>query len=34
MEETVDWYINNQDWWKEILSGSYESYYEQQYKGR
>jgi len=34
MEETVDWYMNNQEWWKEILSGSYESYYEQQYKGR
>lgn len=34
MEETVDWYMNNQEWWKEILSGSYESYYERQYKGR
>lgn len=33
IEETVDWYMNNKSWWKEILSGSYQSYYEEQYKG-
>ncbi|MCG9875784.1 MAG: dTDP-glucose 4,6-dehydratase [Leptospiraceae bacterium] len=33
IEETVDWYMNNKEWWSEILSGSYQSYYEQQYKG-
>jgi len=31
---TVDWYNNNQDWTKEILSGDYEDYYKQQYVDR
>lgn len=28
---TVDWYNDNQEWTKEILSGDYEDYYKQQY---
>ncbi|WCL51282.1 dTDP-glucose 4,6-dehydratase [Leptospira sp. GIMC2001] len=32
IQETVEWYIKNGDWWKEILSGEYKSYYEMQYK--
>lgn len=27
----VEWYSNNQDWWKKIKSGEYQKYYEQQY---
>ncbi len=23
MEKTVDWYLNNRDWWEDILSGGY-----------
>lgn len=23
IEKTIDWYLENQDWWKDILSGSY-----------
>ncbi len=31
---TVDWYINNPDWWKKIKSGEYLDYYKKQYKNR
>ncbi|WP_449623022.1 dTDP-glucose 4,6-dehydratase [Robertmurraya sp. Marseille-Q9965] len=29
--ETIDWYVNNQEWWKNIKSGSYMEYYNKQY---
>ncbi|PLT35754.1 dTDP-glucose 4,6-dehydratase [Bacillus sp. V5-8f] len=29
--ETVQWYIDNQDWWKNIKSGAYMDYYDKQY---
>lgn len=31
LKETVDWYKNNQDWWKRIKSGEYLKYYKIQY---
>ncbi|OGI27260.1 MAG: dTDP-glucose 4,6-dehydratase [Candidatus Moranbacteria bacterium RIFOXYB1_FULL_43_19] len=31
MKQTVEWYKNNQDWWREIKSGEYLKYYEKQY---
>ncbi len=31
---TVDWYKKNEDWWKNCKSGSYQEYYEKQYKDR
>jgi len=31
MEKTVEWYKNNQVWWKNIKSGDYQKYYEKQY---
>lgn len=34
LEKTVDWYLSNSEWMEHILSGDYESYYEQQYKNR
>jgi len=27
----VDWYSQNQEWWKRVKSGEYQKYYEQQY---
>jgi len=30
--KTIDWYINNQDWWNRIISGEYMDYYKKQYK--
>lgn len=31
IKKTIQWYLHNQDWWKRILSGAYQTYYEQQY---
>lgn len=32
--ETIDWYINNKEWWGNIKNGSYLQYYEKQYGGQ
>jgi dTDP-glucose 4,6-dehydratase len=29
--DTVNWYIKNEKWWKEIISGDYKNYYKLQY---
>lgn len=34
LEKTVDWYLSNQDWLDNIVSGDYQSYYETQYDKR
>lgn len=34
LEQTIDWYLNNVNWWKEILSGEYKNYYQAQYGER
>jgi dTDP-glucose 4,6-dehydratase len=34
MAATVDWYINNEPWWRNIKSGEYEKYYQRMYSGR
>lgn len=34
IEETIQWYINNSDWWKRIKSGEYMAYYQKQYGER
>jgi len=31
---TIKWYLENQDWWKQIISGEYQNYYENMYNGR
>ncbi len=31
LKETVEWYKNNEDWWKKIKNGEYKNYYEKQY---
>lgn len=31
---TVDWYLNNKNWWERIISGEYQEYYTRQYKSR
>jgi dTDP-glucose 4,6-dehydratase len=31
IQETIDWYIKNESWWSEILSGEYLQYYQNQY---
>ncbi len=31
LEKTVEWYKNNQDWWKKVKSGEYQTYYAKNY---
>ena len=28
---TIQWYLDNRDWWEEIISGEYQNYYEKMY---
>lgn len=34
MARTIDWYLQNKNWWERIISGEYQKYYELQYKER
>jgi dTDP-glucose 4,6-dehydratase len=34
LEQLVEWYRENRDWWEPIKSGEYQRYYAQQYAGR
>lgn len=34
LEKTIDWYMTNQDWLKNVTSGDYQKYYDQQYSHR
>jgi dTDP-glucose 4,6-dehydratase len=34
LEKTVDWYLANQAWLDNVLSGDYAKYYDQQYRDR
>ena len=34
IQKTVRWYLDNRQWWEEILSGEYQSYFEKMYAGR
>lgn len=31
LEATIDWYLTNKDWLQHVTSGSYQTYYENQY---
>ena len=34
IQKTVRWYLENRDWWENIVSGEYQSYYERMYGKR
>lgn len=34
IKKTIDWYLNNREWWEEIISGEYRNYYEKMYDNR
>ena len=34
LRSTVDWYLQNRDWWQRVRSGEYLKYYAAQYSGR
>ena len=31
LSKTIDWYLNNEDWLKNVMNGAYLSYFEKQY---
>ena len=34
IKKTIKWYLDNEDWWKPIVSGEYKNYYEKMYGNR
>lgn len=34
IRQTIDWYLDNKPWWEKIISGEYQSYYEEMYGNR
>jgi len=34
LEKTIDWYLENEEWLKNVTSGEYLKYYEEQYENR
>ncbi|MCB0310397.1 MAG: dTDP-glucose 4,6-dehydratase [Bdellovibrionales bacterium] len=34
LQQTIDWYLGNQQWWKSIKAGEYLNYYERNYSNR
>ena len=34
IKKTIRWYLDNKDWWEEIVSGEYQKYYEKMYGNR
>ncbi len=31
LQKTIEWYTNNQTWWRRVKSGEYQEYYQKQY---
>lgn len=34
LKKTIHWYLNNRQWWEQIISGEYQQYYDKMYRGR
>jgi len=34
LDETIDWYVQNESWWRKIKSGEFKKYYTAQYGSR
>ena len=34
IRKTIQWYLDNKDWWQEIISGEYKNYYKKMYGNR
>jgi dTDP-glucose 4,6-dehydratase len=34
IKKTIKWYLDNKEWWEEIISGEYKNYYEKMYGNR
>ena len=31
IKKTIQWYLNNKEWWEDIISGDYQNYYNEMY---
>ena len=34
IKKTIKWYLENREWWEEIISGEYQNYYDKMYGNR
>jgi len=34
IQQTIQWYLENKDWWQHILTGEYANYFDKMYGGR
>ena len=34
ISKTIDWYLENEEWLKNVTSGAYQKYYDEMYKER
>lgn len=34
IKNTIEWYLENETWWRDVLDGSYREYYERMYANR
>lgn len=34
IKKTIHWYLENEDWWKNIVNGEYKNYYEKMYSNK
>lgn len=34
IQKTIQWYLDNEDWWQDIVSGEYRNYYKEMYEYR
>lgn len=34
IKQTIQWYLDNESWWKNIINGDYQNYYKTMYEGR
>lgn len=34
IQKTIAWYLEHQEWWKNIINGEYQNYYENMYRDR
>lgn len=34
IKKTIKWYLDNREWWDEILSGEYQNYYKKMYENK
>ena len=32
IKQTIEWYLNNKEWWEHIINGEYKEYFKNQYK--